>query len=518
MLLAFCWLAPALYGADVPLAQQAKNAMERGAFDEALGIAKRMLAANPRDVNALNIEGLALTGRGDLQQAADRFEAALRIDPGFQPARKNLAIDQLTLKQPEAAEKNLTILLKQTPRDPAIRMYLGELAFRRKEYAAATVHLEAAKPLWPKDARLPVMLAECHFQAGRRPEGVHLLEAIEPGRLDPVWQFHAGVLLAARDEYAAAARFFEAARGRYPQPYDLLFNLGVCYVQTRKLDQAISVLAELRKTGPATSELDNLLAEAYEGNKQTQRAIDLLREATKLAPDEERNYVDLAMLCAEHNSFDLGLEVVDVGLHHVPDSDALLVQRGVIYAMNGRYEEAEKEFQAASHHSAARDSAYTALGLSYIQQGDVGKAVQVLRERAKQDSGNAALQYLLGEALIRTGVGPGDEEYAEALAALEKSVRVNPNFAYSHIDLAKLYLMQNRNAEAIQHLRASVAIDNTSVQAYAQLGAALRKEGKTDEALPMFAKVRELNEHNRTVGEPVPLVRGDANGEGGVRK
>ena len=138
MLLAFCWLAPALYGADVPLAQQAKNAMERGAFDEALGIAKRMLAANPRDVNALNIEGLALTGRGDLQQAADRFEAALRIDPGFQPARKNLAIDQLTLKQPEAAEKNLTILLKQTPRDPVIRMYLGELAFRRKEYAAAT--------------------------------------------------------------------------------------------------------------------------------------------------------------------------------------------------------------------------------------------------------------------------------------------------------------------------------------------------------------------------------------------
>jgi tetratricopeptide (TPR) repeat protein len=506
--IALCLSLAAWSHAQTTLAQQAQEAIKHGAFDQAVTLTAQLLKANPRDLNALNLRGLALTGRGELVKAVAAFEEALRVDPTFQPARRNLAINQFTLKRAEAAEKNFTLALKAAPRDPVLHAYLGTLAFRRKAYAPASVHLLEAKALWPKDARLPAMLAECDYALNRPAEALARLNALDIARLDAVWQFHAGALLAGHQEFIAATPLFEAARAHYPKPGDVLFDLGLCYVETKRFEQAIAVLNELRASSGATSELDNLLAEAYEGNKQTQLAIDLLRDATKLAPREERNYLDLAMLCAEHKAYDLGIEVVQVGLHYLPDSDALFVQRAIIYAMNGRYDESERDFRAASHQSTVRDSAYTALGLSYIQQGDVGKAVDALRERARADSGNAALQYLLGEALIRTGIGPDDAEYAEALTALEKSVRLNPSFVYSRIDLAKLYLMRNRNRDAIGQLRDAIAIDPTKVQAFAQLGAALRKEGKLDEAAPMFAKVRELNEYNRRHGEPVPLLRG----------
>ena len=221
------------------------------------------------------------------------------------------------------------------------------------------------------------------------------------------------------------------------------------------------------------------------------------------------------MLCAELNAYELGLQVVEVGLHYLPDSDALLMQRAVIYAMNGRYQESEKDFLAATHNSAARDQASAGLGLTYIQQGDVRQAVNVLRERAKRNSNSAAVQYLLGEALIRSGISPSDLEYGEALAALEKSVRLNPNFVFSRVDLAKLYLMRNRNVEAIEQLKTAIQLDPSKVQAYAELGTALRKEGKMDEAAPMFAKVRELNEYKRNHERHLSLLGNSANTESG---
>ena len=109
---------------------------------------------------------------------------------------------------------------------------------------------------------------------------------MDASKLNAIWQFHAGSLLANQQEYKAAIPFFEAARASYPQPYDLLYNLGLCYLEVHQPEQAIGVLSELRNSGHKTAELDNLLAEAYQANKQTQEAIDLLREATQLDPHD----------------------------------------------------------------------------------------------------------------------------------------------------------------------------------------------------------------------------------------
>ncbi len=487
-----------LFAADPAAYRDAQSAIESGRWDDALAITTRLLSASPHDAEALTLKGFALTGRHELQAADEAFEQALTVRPGLARARKQMAVNQLSLKQPAIAEKNLQILLKETPDDPAIRMYLGEIAFRRKDYRSASTYLQAVDKYWGADQRLPVMMADCDFQLARTKEAIGILEGVDGTGLNAIWQFHAGSLLAAHQEFAAAIRFFEAARANYPEPYDVLFNLGLCYTETRNFQQAVTILGELREKGNETAEVDNLLAEAYEGEQHSDEAADLLRRAIELAPNDERNYVDLATICADHNDFERGLQVIDAGLHHVPDSDALLVQQAVIYAMTGRYEESEKDFLAASHSDAVRGPALAGLGLTYIQKGDVAQAVAVLRQRAKQVPNNGPVQYLLGEALIRSGIGPSDPDWAEAIAALEKAVRLNPRFVHSRIDLAKLYLRENKNADGIRELRAAVEIDPTKVQAFALLAAALKKEGKADEASIMFARVRELNALSRS--------------------
>src|SRR5882724_10316933 len=57
------------------------------------------LQQTPRNLNALNLLGIALTASGHPEQGSTKFKQALAIDPHFYPARKNLAINRFDGKR-----------------------------------------------------------------------------------------------------------------------------------------------------------------------------------------------------------------------------------------------------------------------------------------------------------------------------------------------------------------------------------------------------------------------------------
>ena len=77
-------------------------------------------------------------------------------------------------------------------------------------------------------------------------------------------------------------------------------------------------------------------------------AYDALRQATRIERKDENNYVDLAAICLDYANYDLGLEITEIGLRNVPNSDRLYLQRGVMRAMKGQLKEAEQDLAAAS--------------------------------------------------------------------------------------------------------------------------------------------------------------------------
>src|ERR1700730_5566053 len=76
-------------------------------WDKGLTLLKPLLESDPEDVRALNLTGLAFTGKGDLKQANEYFQKALEVNPRFVPALKNLAINEFSTKQLVAAERHL---------------------------------------------------------------------------------------------------------------------------------------------------------------------------------------------------------------------------------------------------------------------------------------------------------------------------------------------------------------------------------------------------------------------------
>ena len=475
---------------------RAEELVKQSQWDAGIEILKHVLKAEPRNLKALNLFGIALTGKGDLPGANREFRLALQIQPKFYPALQNLAINELTLEDAAAAERHFTAALALAPRDPVVHAYLGEIAYSRQDYKDAASHLSQSGPLLQQPGTT-AHLVKSYLETEQVEAALGMLQKLDKNALGAKAQFSLGLGLAEHDLFAEAIPYFELVRQSFPDSYDASFNLANCYVQAKQYPQAIEILVALKDHGHKTAELDNLLAEAYENNHQINEAIEALREATLIAPEDENNYIDLSALCIDHEAFDLGLEVLNVGLHYRPESDRLVFQRGLLHAMQGHFDLADTDFQLASKLAPEKNLSYVGLGVSYMQTGNLPEAIRILRERTKEKPNDSTLQYLLGEALMRSGVTPGEPQFAEAKAALEQSVKLSQTFEPSRVELAKLYLRENRVDEGVALLEKARSLDPKDKAAYSQLAIAYRRQGKPELAAAMLSTLAKLNDEDR---------------------
>jgi tetratricopeptide (TPR) repeat protein len=471
----------------------------------AIASLERMLEGSPRDLRALNLLGIALTGAGRGDEANRRFQEALAISPVFVPARKNLAVNQFTAGRHAEAEREFQEVLKLAPTDEIAHVHLAEIRFQRNELASALGHYEKARARLGEKPAWTLHYARCLVEKKRSKDAVSALDRL-PGA-DADVQFEAGVLLGQAGQPITAAAFFGRARKGYRDPYVAGYNQVLMLVRGGDAPGAIRVGEELLAEGRKPAELYNLLSEAYVAAGRIKEAYEALRTATRLEPQAEGHYLDLATICIEHENYDLGLEIVDVGLHYRPDSFRLRLERGVLLAMKSQLAQAEKEFEAAR--ALVPDSAapYVALAMTWMQTGQTEKAVEVLRQRNEASPKEAVIPYILAIALLRSGADPAGSSGTEALEALQAAVRRDPRFGAAHAELGKLLLKRGEVDAAVTHLEKALAVDpRDAAPAYALAQAYFRKGDKA-RAEELMAKVSKRNDQEREGGSDDELRR-----------
>ena len=459
-------------------------------------ISRQQLAAAPRDLKALNLFGIALTGAGRKEEANSRFREALAIDPGFYPALKNLAINEYDSGRIDAARGHFEGVLKVAPADEIANLYLGEIHYRAKRRRAGARALREERHADTRRSRCgrcttAAASSRPAARSKRSRSWTGSPTALAPPCSRPEW------LSGRPGRTREAARLFGAARRSYKDKYAAGYNQTLMLIEAGDAEGAIRVAQELVAEGTAPAELYNLVSRAYLAAGRVQEAYDALRQATRLEPKAAENYIDLASICVEHDNFDLGLEIVDIGLRQLPESWMLYLQRGVLMAMKARMAEAEKEFETARR-LAPKDQAvpYAALGMAWMQSGQADKAVEVLRaERTR--SNDHIVPYIFAVALLRSGVDPTAPAATEAVEALRASIEAKPDFAPARAELGRLLFKRDEVDLAIAELEKAIALDPAGTPALYVLSQAYRKKGERAKAQELLARVSKLNEQER---------------------
>lgn len=303
-----------------------------------------------------------------------------------------------------------------------------------------------------------------------------------------------GTALTSKGEFAEAIPHLLAARGKVRNEYAAGFNLALCYVATGQPRLAIPILSDLRAQRHDTAEVNNLLAQAYVADSQDQQALESLWRAASFNPVNEKLYIFVADACTSKENYALGLQVADLGLSRIPGSARLHFQRAMFLSSLDQFDNARKDFELARTLEPESDIAFVAAAQEAMFEGNVAEAVRGARNGIRKGQDNFMLLTLLGEALLRSGVTPGQPEFDEARNALEKAVAERSNYPSSQLSLGKLYLTAGRLDDAITHLEIARQLNPGNPAIYSNLAIAYRKQGKLSQAQDALATLAKLNE------------------------
>jgi tetratricopeptide (TPR) repeat protein len=307
-------------------------------------------------------------------------------------------------------------------------------------------------------------------------------------------ELQTGTALTRRGAFAEAIPHLVVARGQVTNEYAASFNLALCYVGTRQFSKAIEILRDLRNTGHANADVENLLAQSYVGDGQQQLAFDALRRAASLTPANEKLYLFVGDACMDRHDYEFGLKAVELGLKSLPDSARLHYQRGLFLSLLDEFDRAREDFARARQLAPGSETSFLAAANEELYAGNPEVAAKAARAGIAQGYENPVLLTILGEALIRSGVRPGEIGFTEAQIALERAVAQNPRDPGAQVSLGKIYLMADRLPEAIAHLERAKELKPDNPSVYANLATAYRRRGnatEANEALQILAKLNQ---------------------------
>ncbi len=492
---------------------RAESLVRSHRWDEGLDVLNRLLATDPRNIKALNLAGIACSGKGDSQQADRYFEQALKTNTRFAPALKNLSISEFNAHQDSLAEKHLMAAQLLLPDDPTINVYLGEIAYNRRAYSLAAERLNRARQLIERNPKLSSLLVVSLLRSSQKQQALDLLNQANPSELDPQAQFTVGAALAESDCNEQAIPYLAAAFAGDPGSYNAGFDLALACVRAKKYSTAIAALQALIGRAHDSSELEDILAQALAAKGQTESAFEAYRKAVALDPSDEDNYLNFASFCVDHRAFDDGMKIIAAGLRVHPDSVRLTFMRGIIEASQDNFDLAEKDFQQAARLNPQHTFGTIGLGAVDLERGNSAEAIKITRAQLRQKPDDPSLLYLLGQGLLSSGAEPGQPAYIEAQRSLEKSVRLNPSLCLPHISLGSIYLSEGRYSDAIVQFEAARAIEPSENSAYSHLAVAYRRLGQVEKANEVLAALRALLDQQRS-GAQIPTeasLKGEPN-------
>jgi tetratricopeptide (TPR) repeat protein len=447
------------------------SALRAGQFDAALQLLQPEIERTPNSAQLWTLRGVAFSGKGDKKQALGAFRHALTLSPDYLPALEGAAQIEYENGSQSAVEL-LEHVLRVRPGDPTSNAMLAVLAYRRHDCAKAVAHFE---------------------QSGE------LLDS-QPGALEEY-----GDCLVRLKQLEKAIAVFARALGHAESDSELRYRLASVQMMAQHPKDAIATLQPLLQGGAANSDASELAAAAYEADQNTPEAVRILRQAIVADPHDINLYIDFANISLDHQSFQVGIDMIDAGLRAEPKAAPLYVARGILYVQLAQYDNAESDFEKADALDPRLAVGSAAEGLVAVQENDPEQALAKVRAKLAKTPNDAFLLYLKAQIISQGGPDPGSAEFREAMTSARKAVALRPSLGAARDILAKLYIQQGENAAAIEQCRKALNTDPKDQTALYHLIQALRKSGQTNdlpELLKRLAALREEStkeeaEHNR---------------------
>jgi len=326
---------------------------------------------------------------------------------------------------PTAAIRRYEANIRAYPNDMRNILRLGVLFSQRNEHAKALPLLQRSTAAADADPELWLEIAKVYNAMGR--DSSELAAYQRYTRTNPQHveaNRRIGSLLMRRGDFNNAMVHLELANTMSPNDPAVLSLLARGYVHTRRNDEAINVLTRAKTAKPDDADIRYQLYELYKLTKQPQKAMEEIRDLSKMKKEGRYLLAYGQALIAQANVKDAEGIVAELLSQDPMNTDALML-RGFILRSRSNFQDALEAYE---------------------------EVISIL-------PGHAPALYEMAETFVLLRQMPRAE------MSYRRALRADPNYALAELGLAKLFKSRRQMDLYRQHLQNAqrLAPDNDQV-------------------------------------------------------
>ena len=468
-------------GQDKDMTSEIVTALRQGHAAEAERLCDIALMRSPKNPRLWTLKGIGFDSLGQYGEALEAYYRALAIVPDYLSALEGAAQDEFRQRSQKAVPL-LEHAEKLRPEDPNIPLMLGTLAFLRGDCKKAVGYFEVDTSATQSQPESLEQYGSCLIQLNQAKRAVPI---------------------------------FEGLFNRQPENDAARYNYAFAQLQAEQYSDVLKTLAPLTDRDPPDSDSLSLVVQAYESMLDTPHAVETLQRAMAAYPRNPEFYVSFATISLAHRSFQVGVDILNVGIARLPAEASLYFSRGVLYLELDEYQKSEEDFDRAELLNPELPFGSAALGLSKLQLRHPEEAEEIARLDLVKKPDDPYLNYVFAESIRQQGLRPGTPEFRQAEAAAEKAVKLQPDFSRARQLLSRLYLQSGKFDLAIEQSREAVKSAPEDETALYQLILAMKRAGRTSEVptlLKQFQSLRQASFRKQDQLRKYTLVEGNSGG------
>jgi tetratricopeptide (TPR) repeat protein len=380
-----------------------------------------------------------VTGYPD--QAGKLYGEIGRDHPNFLAARLQLAELDLSERKYDAAERVVSAILKERPKEPQALGLQARISLARNNPQKAVQDLENAQRLDPNVPTLHYWKGIAYRRLGNLDLAQHSFEqalSLNGHYVEP--QLALAELALDRGKSDAALRYAQVVLREYPNQAEAHLVAGSAYANLKDLPKAETELRAFIQLqpgspiGPARMGYVHLMQRRYDdAEKEFEKSL-------ALDPKQIDALNGLVALYRQRGQNDKAIARIrqQMAQGETADLDNLL---GKTYAELGQFEPAERILKRALELDPHSFDSYTLLGGIYAQEKATDKAVAELQEAVRVNPKSVPTWILLG--LLHTS----QSQFKLAEKDYEAALAIDPNAGVAANNLAWLYCQQGEDMD-----------------------------------------------------------------------
>jgi putative PEP-CTERM system TPR-repeat lipoprotein len=427
--------------------------LRRNEPDKAMAAVRALEKKQPNNPLTFQMYGVTSLAKGDVPAARRNFDKALELQPSYLPAAYNLAMLDLRDKRPEEARKRYEAMIAKDARNDQLHLALADLLVRTNA-APDEVARELQRAVEANAQSVPARLALINF---------HLRN---------------------KDTKAALAAA-QSALAAMPSEPRILEASGVALEAAGEVNRAIETFVKLTSLQPNAPQPLLRLAGLYARQKDTSRAVDALRRAQKLVPNQRDLVPQLVQVYIAGNQPDEALREARALQKNDPKFAGGYALEGDVLASQRQFAQAEKPYREALKLEPKADAVAIRLHRVLAQGGRQAEADAFAKTWMGQNPKNIAMRIYLGEQDLAA------KNYKAAAAHYQAVLATEPNNAIALNNLAWIG-GETGDSKALEYAERAVKLAPNSAAIVDTYGMLLIKSGNTAKGLETLARATAL--------------------------